>query len=196
LAKANKYSSINSIIAPSKDLIVGGVCISSGVVRPVISTLMVIKTSDVSATFRLTCISIRSTTFQLAVPRSSEKIHYQESSVISDVHRIAVVILLLYPLTAKEDYRSTHGSVVQFSYVFQHPYIVHQHVMCFFSGYIKEGSNTTIVRLYSVGCLIFNSKMVPKCLHVCVPHCFLGWLRTQWQTIDINKSLNICRIAS
>jgi hypothetical protein len=124
------------------------------------------------------------------------KIHYQESSVISDVHRIAVVILLLYPLTAKEDYRSTHGSVVQFSYVFQHPYIVHQHVMCFFSGYIKEGSNTTIVRLYSVGCLIFNSKMVPKCLHVCVPHCFLGWLRTQWQTIDINKSLNICRIAS
>jgi hypothetical protein len=124
------------------------------------------------------------------------KIHRQESSVISDVCRIATVILLLYPLKAKEDYQSMHGSIIQFQHVFQHPYIVHQHVMCFFSGYIKEGSNTTIVRLYSVGCLIFNSKMVPKCLHVCVPHCFLGWLRTQWQTIDINKSLNICRIAS
>ena len=58
-------------------------------------------------------------------------------------------------------------------------YIVHWHVSCFFSGYIKEGSNTTIVCMHSAGCLIFNSKMVPKCLHLCVPHYFLEWLYTQ-----------------
>jgi hypothetical protein len=82
--------------------------------------------------------------------------------------------------------------IVQFQYDLQHPYIVHRHVPCICSGYIKDGSKTTIVHLHLAECFIFNSEMVPECLDLYVLHCFLGWLCTQQQTVHINCSWSLC----
>jgi hypothetical protein len=122
-------------------------------------------------------------------------IHYQESSFISEVSWIAAVVFSLYPLTAEEDYRIVQGSIVQFQDILHHPYVVYRHVSCVLYGDIEDGSNATIVRLQSAGCLIVDSKMVPKCPHLCVLDCSLGRLCAQQQSVDINFIFSICGVA-
>jgi hypothetical protein len=72
VAEASRLSSVDNSIAPTRDVVPGRGGSDDGAVRPLASTVVVMNTSDVSATSLLARASLRKTTFQPSFLMSSE----------------------------------------------------------------------------------------------------------------------------
>jgi hypothetical protein len=90
------------------------------------------------------------------------EINKQKPCLVSNVCRIAVVVMPSHPFATEKNHWCMNWPIVQFQNVLHNTHIVNCYISCVLGREVEHRSDAGIVRLQSTGCFIFNAKVVPN----------------------------------